>query len=84
MDFFGSEILAKGDFFGSVKNAGFFRGHEKKTQGFVSVLYFSSAQINNKISTIYCWCRIFFGYAKNVVIILDRQTLKLGFFWYKI
>ena len=29
-DFFGSEILAKSDFFGSVKDARIFLGHEKK------------------------------------------------------
>ena len=28
-DCFGSEILAKSDFFGSMKNARIFRGHEK-------------------------------------------------------
>ena len=34
-EFFGSEILAKGDFFGSMKDAGIFWGHEKKkTEGF--------------------------------------------------
>ena len=30
----------------------------KKTQGFFWLLYFSSAQINNNISTIYCLCGI--------------------------
>ena len=29
-DFFGSEILAKSDLFGSMKGAGIFLGHEKK------------------------------------------------------
>ena len=43
-DFFGSDILAKRDFFGSRKQL---------TQGFFWVLYFSSAQINNNISAIY-------------------------------
>ena len=33
-DFFGSEILAKGDFFGSMKDARIFLGCEKKTEGF--------------------------------------------------
>ena len=32
-DFCGSEILAKGDFFGSIKDAGIFLGREKKTGG---------------------------------------------------
>ena len=30
-EFFGSEILGKGDFFGSMKYAGIFLGREKKT-----------------------------------------------------
>ena len=33
-DFFGSEILAKSDFFGSMNDAGIFLGHDKKTEGF--------------------------------------------------
>ena len=33
-DFFGSEILAKGDFFGSMKDIGIFLGREKKTEVF--------------------------------------------------
>ena len=41
-DFFGSEIFAKKDFFGSLKGARIFWGHEK-IQGFFGV----SAQINN-------------------------------------
>ena len=32
-NFFGSEILAKGDFFGSMKDAGIFLGCEKKNRG---------------------------------------------------
>ena len=35
-NFFGSEILAKSDLFGSMKGAGIFLGHEKK-QGFGGV-----------------------------------------------
>ena len=46
--FWGSEILAKRDFFGSMKDAGFFFGREK-TRGSFWVLYFSSAQVNNDI-----------------------------------
>ena len=34
IDFFGSEILAKSDFLGSMKDAGIFLGREKKTDGF--------------------------------------------------
>ena len=33
-DFFGSEIVAKSNFFGSMKCAGIFLGREKKTEGF--------------------------------------------------
>ena len=51
-DFFGSDILAKRDSFGSVKDAGIFLGRENNT-GIFWVLYFSSAQINNNISAIY-------------------------------
>ena len=31
-EFFGSEILGKGDFFGSMKDAGIFLGREKETR----------------------------------------------------
>ena len=58
-EIFRSEILAQRDFLGSVKDAGIFLGREKKTQGYFWVLYFSSAQINNNVSAIYCWCGIF-------------------------
>ena len=33
-DFFGSEILAQSDIFGSMKDAGIFLGSEKTTKGF--------------------------------------------------
>ena len=52
------EILAKRDLYGSMKDAGIFWGHKK--QDFFWVLYFSSAQINNNVSGIYCCCGIFF------------------------
>ena len=78
--FFGSQILAKKDFLGLWKTQGFFLV-AKKTQGFFWLLYFSSAQINNNVSTIYCWCGIFFRYqAKNVGSFWGRQILKLEFF----
>ena len=48
-----------------MKDAGIFLGRGKKKQGFFGELYFSSAQINNKISTINCWGGIFWGYAKK-------------------
>ena len=32
-DFFGSNILAKSDFFGSIKDAGIFGGSQKKQRG---------------------------------------------------
>ena len=50
-DFLGSEILAKGDFFGSMKDTRIFWGHEKKTEGFFWVA--KKGQ------------RDFFGYAKK-------------------
>ena len=66
-DIFGSEILAKKDFFGSMKDAGIFL-----------ILYFSSAQINNNVSTIYSWHGIFWVcYIKNV-------SLTIFFIGYKI
>ena len=42
-DFFGCDILAKRDFFGS----------RKQQRDFFGVLYFSSAQIKNNLSAIY-------------------------------
>ena len=66
-----------------MEDARIFLGSEKKTQGCFWVLYFSSAQINNNISsTIYCLSGIFvikiilltqkhrnfFGYAKKIGI----------------
>ena len=36
-DFFGSEILAKSDFFRSMKDARIFLGRERKTEGFFGV-----------------------------------------------
>ena len=53
-DFFGSEILAKSDFFGSMKDAGIFLGCEKKTEGCFWVAKKG--------------LRDFFAYAKKVVI----------------
>ena len=50
--FLGSDILAKRDFFGSMKDARIF-WVAKTTEEFFWVLYFSSAQINNNISAIY-------------------------------
>ena len=35
--FFGSEILAKGDFLGSMKDAGIFLGREKKQRDFLGL-----------------------------------------------
>ena len=72
--------MAKRDFLGSMKETGIFLGREKDTVIFLGV-YFSSAQINNKISTIYCWCGIFLEMLKKVGIFLVRQILKLGFSW---
>ena len=68
-DFWGSEILAKRDFLGSMKDGGIFWGRE-----FLWVLYFSSAQINNNISAIYCLCGLF------VIKFADTETLRVSFF----
>ena len=53
-DFLGSEVLAKRDFLGSMKDTGIFLGREKKKTGIFWALYFSSTQINNNVSAIYC------------------------------
>ena len=55
--FLGLIFWPKGIFLGLRKTLGFF-WVAKTTQGFVWVLYFSSAQINNNISAIYCLCGI--------------------------
>ena len=65
-DFLGSEILAKRDFFGSMKDAGIFLGRENNT-GIFWVLYSSSAQINNNISTI-------------LVLFLTKTKVEVGMF----
>ena len=62
-----------GDFFGL---------HKKHLWDFFGYCFFLSAQINYKISAIYCWCGSFLDdYAKNVGIFLGRQIVKLGYFW---
>ena len=61
-DFFGSEILAKSDFLGSMKDAGIFLVREKKYR------FFGVAKKG---------LRNFLGYAKKVGIFLGRQILKL-------
>ena len=53
-DFFGSEILAKVDFLGSMKDTGISLGRKKKTEGFFGV---AKKEL-----------RDLFGYAKKVVI----------------
>ena len=61
---FGSEILAKSDFFRSMKDAGIFFGSQKKKQrDFIWVTKKGPRDL--------------FGYAKKVVIFLGRQILKL-------
>ena len=42
-DFLGSEILVKRDFFGSMKDAGIFMGHEKTTEIFLGIVLFISS-----------------------------------------
>ena len=43
-DFFGSDILAKRDFFGSMKDAGIFLGRENNTGIFWGIFFISSNQ----------------------------------------
>ena len=62
-DFFGSEILAKCDFFGSMKDAGIFFWVAKKAEGFFWV---AKKEL-----------RDFFGYTKKNSDFLGRQILKL-------
>ena len=45
------------------------------------VIYFLIVQINNNISAICSWCGIFLGMLKIEGFFLDRQILKLRFFW---
>ena len=42
-DFFGPDILAKRDFFGSFKDAGIFLGREKNTGIFLGIVFFISS-----------------------------------------
>ena len=42
-DFFGSEILAKRDLFGSMKDAGIFWGRENNTGIFLGIVFFISS-----------------------------------------
>ena len=69
-DFFGSEILAKGNFFGSMKDAKIFWGHEKITEGFFG---FAKKEL-----------RDFLGCVKKVVIFWEDQFRSCDFFGYKI
>ena len=42
-DFFGSDILAKRDFLGSIKDAGIFLGRENNTGIFLGIVFFISS-----------------------------------------
>ena len=42
-DFFGSDILAKRDFFGSMKDAGIFLSRENNTGMFLGIVFFISS-----------------------------------------
>ena len=42
-DFFGSDILAKRDFLGSMKDAGIFLGHENNRGIFLGIAFFISS-----------------------------------------
>ena len=66
-DFFGSEILAKSDFFRSMKDARIFLGCEKKQRDFLVVAKKDKGN--------------FLGMLKKVVIFWGRQILKLRSFW---
>ena len=68
-DFFGSEILAKSDFFVSMKDAGIFFGSQKTDRGIFWV-------VKKRLRDV-------LGYAKKAVIFLGRQILKLWSFWVK-
>ena len=68
-DVFRSEILAKGDFFGSMKDAGIFLGRKKNGEIFLGCEKRTKG--------------FFGGMLKKVVIFLGRQILKLWFFWVK-
>ena len=63
-DFFGSRILAKGEFFVSIKDAGIFLDREKKNGGI-----FLGCEKKTK--------GYFLGMLKKVVIFLSRQILKV-------
>ena len=65
-DFSGSEILARSDFFGSMKDAGIFLGRAKQKQKTRGIFWVAKNGL-----------RDFFVYAKKVVIFLERQILKL-------
>ena len=52
-DFFGSDILAKKDFFGSMKDAGIFFGSREQHRDFFEYCIFHQLK-----STIYCLCGI--------------------------
>ena len=43
LDFFGSDILAKTDFFGSMKDAGIFLDRENNTGIFLVIVFFISS-----------------------------------------
>ena len=62
--FFGSEILAKSDIFGSMKDTKIFLWSRKKAEGF----FWGCEKRTNGF---------FWGMLKNVVIFLGRQILKL-------
>ena len=63
-DFFGSEILAQSDFFGSMKDAGiFFWVAKKKQRDFLGLRKMDQGILG--------------GMLKKVVIFLGRQILKL-------
>ena len=65
-DFFGSDILAKRDFYGSMKDAGNFLGRENNRGIFLGIVFFISSNQNN-ISTIYSF-------------VFDQTKVEVGMF----
>ena len=77
--FRGLKFLPKGIFWVYQRRSDFFGSQKIKRRDFLGI-YFSSAQINNNINTIYSWCGIFWGILKCRDF-FGRQILKFGFFW---
>ena len=53
--FFGSDILAKRDFLGSMKDAGIFLGRENNTGIFLGIVFFISSNQQHKRNLLLMW-----------------------------